>query len=64
MDWLGEDWLGEDWKGTRAEQNPTPAEIRLLRAGISRDQRHKRRPTGGKRPQVLKKRKSELGRQV
>lgn len=31
--------------------------------GISRDSRHKRRATGGKRAQVRKKRKFELGRQ-
>eukprot|EP00299_Pterocystis_sp_00344_P011311 c5249_g1_i1.p1 GENE.c5249_g1_i1~~c5249_g1_i1.p1 ORF type:complete len:208 (-),score=40.05 c5249_g1_i1:70-693(-) len=32
--------------------------------GISRDQRHKRRATGGKRPIHQKKRKYELGRQA
>merc|ERR1712141_6835 len=30
--------------------------------GISRDKRHKRRATGGRRPQLCKKRKYELGR--
>jgi ribosomal protein eS8 len=32
--------------------------------GISRDSRHKRRATGGKKPQTIKKRKYELGRQA
>ena len=32
--------------------------------GISRDSRHKRRATGGKRPQFRKKRKFEMGRQA
>ena len=37
---------------------PLPAAL-----GISRDSRHKRRATGGKKPQTIKKRKYELGRQ-
>merc|ERR1711884_597057 len=36
--------------------------IYILRMGISRDIWHKRRATGGKRPQPRKKRKFELGR--
>ena len=36
----------------------------LAVSGISRDSRHKRRATGGKRPQTIKKRKYELGRQA
>jgi ribosomal protein S8E len=34
----------------------------LARLGISRDSFHKRRATGGKKAQIRKKRKYELGR--
>ena len=37
--------------------------IRTVIVGISRDSRHKRRETGGRRKVHIKKRKFELGRQ-
>lgn len=46
--------------GARVARNTL---VRGRAAGISRDSRHKRRETGGKRAKYRKKRKFEMGRQ-